>query len=261
MERLVLNQAALAHIDAYSEYLNIVGEDPSAPLLSEEEFQKRKKEAIDNAKNRVFCFWVNSQGLECRTVGPSTKCVCGCRYRVHAPLTKDKPSSCRTRGCGCRNFEVLPGHGSSYSRCGCKHSAEDHAKIGRRKCQKTTCSCTGFSTTVSCTCGENSASHRTIFQTIEERKELGKNTDNLCGGYYPTGGGVTNFASMFGESGMYGNNKHMLHNDNGVRSVEQHPPAIGSQEELDMLYNMRKQEELHARRLRNSGKAARHRRI
>ncbi|KAL0234934.1 hypothetical protein GEMRC1_001516 [Eukaryota sp. GEM-RC1] len=250
---VLLNSEALSHVEAYQEYLNIVGEDVSAPLLSQKEFEAKRQKMIDNAHNRVYTFWVNSQGVHCRTVGPATNCVCGHRYRVHAPSSIEEKSSCRSMGCKCRSFDVLPGHGSSYSRCRCKHSAEEHAATGRRVCNRTTCGCEGFISPMTCTCGEPCANHKTMFYTTEQLRAQGRNTENLCGGpSYPTAGGLTNFSSILGESVGYGNLPPSHHSSKTIAGDHEQgpPPAIGSQSELDMLYELKQRQEREKRRSR-----------
>ncbi|KAL0217596.1 hypothetical protein RCL1_008177 [Eukaryota sp. TZLM3-RCL] len=225
-----------AHIDAYMEYLHITGEDSGAPLLSEAEYARRRQQALDNAANRIYCFWTNSSGLECRTVGPQTRCICRCPYKKHVHAV-DRPTRCKTPGCGCECFSVLPGHGSSYSRCSCKHTADEHDQKGSRRCARPTCSCRGFICTGSCTCGEKYNQHKTMFYTVEQRKAMGKYVEEMLPPV-PSMGGLTNFSSILGEAPL-SNSEQLLK-----------APEIGSQSELDMLYEIRKKQELEARRSR-----------
>ena len=77
-ERLVLGASAQAHIDAYLEYVNIVGESEDGRLLSEAEYEEKKKKAIEASKNRIYVVWQNVKtGMDCRVIGPSTKCMHG----------------------------------------------------------------------------------------------------------------------------------------------------------------------------------------
>lgn len=70
------------HINAYIEYCNLVG-DHGGKLMDEREFEEYKKNYSKLAQNRVFNGWFNPKGLECKVVGPSTKCFCDHYYKNH----------------------------------------------------------------------------------------------------------------------------------------------------------------------------------
>ena len=72
-----------ADIQAYIDYVNIVGADDNGKLMSEQEFEEYKKKVADKRKNRLYVYWVNSTGFECKAVGPETMCFCNHRYKYH----------------------------------------------------------------------------------------------------------------------------------------------------------------------------------
>jgi len=80
--RMNINNDAQKHVQAYLEYVNVTG-DTGDNMMSEKEYEDFKKNMKSNAKNRLYVYWVNSQGLECKVVGPSTKCFCDHRYKEH----------------------------------------------------------------------------------------------------------------------------------------------------------------------------------
>jgi len=203
MNSIYLDSAAQAHIQAYIEYKNIVGDTDNGKLLSEEEYAKRKRKALEDQKNRVYVTWLNENGLECRAVGPSSSCFCGHKFRDHDACNKQKKVSCKMSKCKCRLFEYIPIRGSQDLKCHCKHSYKLH-DITTRKCSKMhpakgLCSCSDFISSFGCSCGQPFSAHYTLFETRAEREKSGKRVDNLAMG---TGmgcaalGGITSFSSL-----------------------------------------------------------------
>lgn len=70
-------------MQAYIEYENIVGGADGGKLMSDKEYEEFKKEIADKRANRLFVYWTNVDGLECKTIGPFSKCFCNHRYRDH----------------------------------------------------------------------------------------------------------------------------------------------------------------------------------
>ncbi|MES1913737.1 MAG: hypothetical protein MHM6MM_005899 [Cercozoa sp. M6MM] len=61
------------------------------------------------AKNRLYVSWRNSVGVECRVIGPESRCFCGHKYREHASENfEDKNVHCNVEKCRCRLFEYVP---------------------------------------------------------------------------------------------------------------------------------------------------------
>ena len=44
------------------------------------------------------------------------------------------------------------------------------------------CPCSGFASTLSCSCGDPVAAHLTVFESKQERVAAGRPVDNLAGG-------------------------------------------------------------------------------
>lgn len=149
---------------------SIVGDTDGGKLLTEEEFAKRKQKALEDQKNRVYVTWLNDQGLECRSVGPSSKCFCGHKFRDHDTGNKQKRVSCKMPKCKCKLFEYIPIRGSQDLKCHCKHSYKLH-NVKTRLCHKEhpvrgRCSCDGFYSSFGCSCGQPFSSHYTLFETV-----------------------------------------------------------------------------------------------
>ena len=72
------------HIDAYAEYKRIVGDDDNGRLFSEEEYANYCRKIVPlRLKNRLYVSWQNQNRLDCKLIGPETKCLCQCRYKNH----------------------------------------------------------------------------------------------------------------------------------------------------------------------------------
>ena len=140
--------------------------------MSEEEYAKRKKKALLDQKNRVYVTWLNSNNLECRAVGPSSKCFCGHKFRDHDACNKKKKVYCKMPKCKCKLFEYIPIRGAQDLKCHCKHSYKLH-NILTRKCSKQhpvrgRCQCHGFISSFGCACGQPFSSHFTLFETVKK---------------------------------------------------------------------------------------------
>ena len=191
--RLTLASDAQNHVQAYLDYVAITG-DTSDNVMTEKEFDEFKKNMRTNAKNRLYVNWVSPDGLECKAIGPSSKCFCDHRFKEHNTLFNPKAKtqgSCKS--CKCPSFNYIPIYGSQDFKCGCKHSYLDHDK-NAKKCLK--CKCTCFSSSWSCSCGYKYMDHTTIFETREERMKNGRPVDELGGNVPLNMGGIINFSSL-----------------------------------------------------------------
>ena len=74
---------AASHIQAYVEYDRIVGNDDGGKMMSEEEFAAYKDKVREARKNRLYVTWRNSDGVDCKNMGPASQCFCGHRYKDH----------------------------------------------------------------------------------------------------------------------------------------------------------------------------------
>lgn len=175
---LMLNKDACRHVDAYLEYRQLVGDTDGGRLLPEAEYEALRERAADPSR-RVWAHWVeNSSGLECKAMGPSSKCFCGHLYREHSwdEYPETQRLSCKMRGCSCAEFHYVPVKGSGDLRCsGCRQSYLDHDPR-TRKCKKAGKSSV-FMSSWSCACRRTYDEHSTIVQTNAEREASGKLTN------------------------------------------------------------------------------------
>jgi len=202
MEGMKISNQNAAHIQAYIEYNNIVGNADGGKLFTPEQYEEYKNDLRKNAKNRVYTSWRNAKGMDCKMIGPASMCLCGHRYRDHNYVNPvNKKVHCKASKCTCPCFYSVPVHGSQDFKCLCKGSYTDHDPV-TKKCPKgKTGSSTGkFSSTWSCSCQQKFNDHTTVFETREERIALGKPVDDMnrmmgeLGAL--TGGGLSNFSSL-----------------------------------------------------------------
>lgn len=193
--------SAGAHVDAYFAYNALVGEADGGRALPQAEYDdlRRTAERIVRERKRLFVFWRSApKGIDCHAVGPSTKCACGHQYKAHRWMdTEKRLVGCRVPGCRCPCFRYIPGRGSRYLRCSCKHEVEDHRDASGRPSRCTKCACTGFHNSGwRCACGEMFDDHATI---VCQASDLPPGSDD---GYHQAsylsaaGGGVTRLTSL-----------------------------------------------------------------
>ena len=104
------NQAA-KHIDAYQEYHNIVGNADGGVMMSEKEFEEFKQNIKEARKNRLYVTWRNIDGVDCKNIGPASRCFCGHRFKEHFfDNIGTREIYCRATGqkCKCKMFEYIP---------------------------------------------------------------------------------------------------------------------------------------------------------
>ena len=77
--------AAARHVAAYLEYDRIVGGDDGGQLLSEEEYAAYLARAgAMRGGARLYITWrCRDTGVDCKSVGPSTRCFCGHLLKQH----------------------------------------------------------------------------------------------------------------------------------------------------------------------------------
>ena len=89
--------------------ISIVGNADNGKMMNEQEFEEFKQNIREARKNRLYVVWRNSQGQDCRTIGPSSQCFCGHRYKEHNfDNIKDRKINCRTAKCACKMFTYVP---------------------------------------------------------------------------------------------------------------------------------------------------------
>eukprot|EP00111_Clytia_hemisphaerica_P007391 TCONS_00021492-protein len=199
---LKIEKKGAESIDEYLEYERIVGGDDKGKLFTPSQYEKYKKKMIPiRMNNRLYVCWASLKtGIECKQVGPETKCFCQHRYKQHKSdfevLPTDRPFKlpCEELGCRCRSFSYIPRNGSQSIRCTCKHTTEEHSVVGAKKCQKTSCGCKKFYSQFTCGCGDPCSNHRMIIETKEERLSRGKPVGRDVP--YKAMGGLTGFSSL-----------------------------------------------------------------
>ncbi|XP_047137338.1 protein FAM221A isoform X1 [Hydra vulgaris] len=196
-----LNSYGCKSVDDYLEYTRIVGDDDGGNLFTPSQYEAYKKKMIPiRMKNRLYVCWASESGLECKQVGPETKCFCEHRYKQHItdfinlPSTRPIKIPCNALGCGCKAYFYVPPNGTQLLRCKCKHSTNEHSNSGKKKCVKVGCLCQQFCTAYSCGCGMGADKHKMIIETKKERQLRG-----MPVGYdvpYKAMGGLTGFSSL-----------------------------------------------------------------
>ena len=77
--------------------------------MNDKEYEEFKEKVREARKNRLYVSWRNSRGLDCKTVGPSSMCFCGHRYKMHAfDNVTDRNIFCNVKKCPCPLFVYIP---------------------------------------------------------------------------------------------------------------------------------------------------------
>lgn len=203
-ERIVFDNQAARNIDAYLEYVNIVGDMDGGKLMSEKEYEEFKDKVRESRKNKLYVSWRNIEGKDCKMIGQASTCFCGHRYKSHNfDNVKTRKVNCRDSKCNCKLFSYVPVYGSADLKCLCKHSYQMHDPR-TRKCTRRNCACMPeFSSKHPCACGLTFNDHQTVFESREERVAEGRDVDpkwmqenNMIGGV----GGLSNFSGLVGKS-------------------------------------------------------------
>lgn len=208
-------------VQAYLNYYAIVGDDDGGKMMTDAEFEAYKKKVAGARANHLYVFFVNSKGLECKAIGPSSMCFCKHRYRNHNfDNVESKKVNCKN--CKCKMFNYIPVHGSMDIKCGCHHSYEDHDPVAK-KCLK--CQCAKFTSNFTCDCGMSYMAHKTVIETRKERISKGKAVDsgnNMVAGI----GGLGSFTSMVGN--VYEQHyKELLEGDDHARIAMEQKNYLG----------------------------------
>jgi hypothetical protein len=198
-ERIVFNSNASKNIDAYLEYVNIVGDADGGKMMSEKEYEEFKNKVKESRKNKLYVSWRNISGKDCKMIGQASTCFWGHRYKTHNfDNVKTKKVDCRESKCGCKLFSYVPVYGSQDLKCLWKHSCKIHDPK-TRKCTKPGCKWGDFSSKHPWSCGLNFNDHETVFESREERVAEGRPVDpkwmqdsNMIGG----SGGITSFMGL-----------------------------------------------------------------
>lgn len=141
MSNLRLSAEDQRHVDAYLEYHALVGGTDGGRLLSASEYEAIREKAAAAADDPLRCAWVcAATGLQCRLVGPFSRCMCDHSFREHDILQtrqqqrgEELQVKCKVPRCRCPHYTFIPVQGSADIRCRCKHSYRDHDP-GVRRC-------------------------------------------------------------------------------------------------------------------------------
>ena len=110
--------------------------------------------------------WTNPSGNKCIPIRGESRCLCGCRKKVHK--WDGKRFKCTKHGCKCKNFYFIVAEGAWKLRCSCKHHAADHdPSPGPHKCTKRNCKCNGFFSPWVCNCGSPWSSHQQSVEMVK----------------------------------------------------------------------------------------------
>ncbi|XP_048850454.1 protein FAM221A isoform X2 [Brienomyrus brachyistius] len=200
MDIIRVNESAISAVEDYLEYRRIVGEDDGGRLFTPEQYEAYKQQVLPaRLQNRLYVSWGVPGGMDCKLIGPETRCFCSHRYKQHQtdleklPVERPLALPCRVPGCGCVSYSYIHLNGSQPVRCRCKHSVQDHSEAGGRRCRK--CStCTAFHSPYTCSCGQPSYAHKTLVETKEERLARGMPVGKDVP--YIAMGGLTGFSSL-----------------------------------------------------------------
>ena len=110
--------------------------------------------------------WTNPNGQKCIPVRGESRCLCGCRKKVHK--WDGKRFRCTKPGCKCRSFYFIVAEGAWKLRCSCKHHATDHDPApGPHKCKRRNCKCNGFVSPWVCNCGAPWTAHKQSVEMVK----------------------------------------------------------------------------------------------
>ena len=167
------NSKNKADIQAYLDYINIVGNDDNGKLMSEKEYENYKKNIKNQKREHYYVYWINSTGFECKVIGPESMCFCNHRYKYHDYNNTNNNKKIKCKKCPCKCYEHVPCYGANDVKCLCHHSYREH-DLFSRQCKRRNCKCQKFNSKFTCNCGEGYDNHKTVIYTKEERMKNGK---------------------------------------------------------------------------------------
>lgn len=167
------------------------GED-FAPRLKKL-FDPEREAALDAIKTGIYIGWrCQDFKHDCIRVGKFSKCFCGHLLSEHRKYDGHSfRVPCALGQCECKAFAFVPSRAEEAgefwlqrrvnfdpttwrAKCKCKHTHEEHAPNGMKRCRVKGCRCsTFFSNFLCCACDKHWEEHETVFETAEMRKSQG----------------------------------------------------------------------------------------
>ncbi|XP_031555306.1 protein FAM221B-like [Actinia tenebrosa] len=167
------------------------GED-FAPRVKEL-FDPESKAALEAIETGIYIGWrCPDFKHDCIRVGRFSKCFCGHLLSEHRKYDGHSfRVPCALGQCECKAFAFVPSRAEEVgefwlqrrvnfdpstwrAKCKCKHTHEEHAPNGMKRCRVKGCRCsTFFSNFLCCACDKHWEEHETVFETAEMRKSQG----------------------------------------------------------------------------------------
>lgn len=189
-------------IDSYFTYTRIVCDDDKGNTFDDLQY-KNYIETVAKHRNehRIYANWclvdIDASNedpkshhlpiiMECKSIGPETKCFCGCRFKNHKTdqiginNTPNPKITVPCENCKCKNFKYISNINgpNNPAKCICKHGPEFHQRLQNKKCSRFEyCGCTGYKPVYTCSCKNSALKHRTIFENRHQRVARNVKTD------------------------------------------------------------------------------------
>ena len=174
---------------------------PVARAMNREQFAPRLKKlfdpereaALEAIESGIYVGWRCPEFKhDCIRVGKNSRCFCGHVLSEHASYHSNSVRvPCPVPGCGCKAFAFVPSRAEEVgewwlprrvtfdpstwrAKCKCKHTHDEHAPNGARRCRAGACPCASFNSSfVCCACDRHWGQHETVFESGEERRQKG----------------------------------------------------------------------------------------
>ena len=101
------------------------------------------------------------------------RCICGHRFKEHAPPVAGGKQACGAKSCKCKDFFYMVAEGAWIIRCRCKHKHTEHDPTPPYKCTRcvpkpgakpSTTQCSGFDSPFVCNCDHGWAAHAHVWE-------------------------------------------------------------------------------------------------
>lgn len=107
---LLINRQGMNSIDTYIQYHHLVADAPHEPLMNETQLAEYiKQKSYNRIHHRIYVSYVNhTTGKTCRTIGPESKCFCGCTFKRHNTDSGNHVMACMNTQCQCQQYQHIP---------------------------------------------------------------------------------------------------------------------------------------------------------